>query len=55
MLFRSALIGVGVKDVAGFALPEPSLVLSMGVIFSALAVTTVISLRKAPEKGPELP
>ena len=54
-LILQALIGVGVKDVAGFALPEPSLVFSMGVIFSALAVTTVISLRKAPEKGPELP
>jgi len=54
-LILQALIGVGVDEVAGFAIPEPSLVFSMGVIFSALAVTAVISLRKSPERAPELP
>ena len=54
-LIIEALIGVGVDEVAGYKIPEPSLVFSMGVIFSALAVTAVISLRKSPEKAPELP
>lgn len=54
-LIIEALIGVGVDEVAGYKIPEPSLIFSMGVIFSALAVTAVISLRKSPEKAPDLP
>lgn len=51
-LIIEALIGVGVDEVAGFAIPTPSLIFSMGVIFSALAVTAVVSLRKNPERAP---
>lgn len=51
-LLVEALIGVGVEEVAGFRIPEPSLVFSMGVIFSALAVTAIISLRKDPNRAP---
>ena len=48
-LIIEALIGVGITDIGGWKIPEPSLIFSMGVIFSALAVTAVISLRKSPE------
>jgi len=51
-LIFEAILGLGVEEVAGFAIPEPSLVFSMGVIFSALAVTAIISLRKSPERAP---
>ena len=51
-LIIEAILGLGVEEVAGFAIPEPSLVFSMGVIFSALAVTAIISLRKSPERAP---
>ena len=51
-LIIEALIGVGVTDIAGWQIPQPTLVFSMGVIFSALAVTAVISLRKSPESAP---
>ena len=54
-LIIEALIGVGVDRIGSYKIPEPSLVFSMGVIFSALAVTAVISLRKSPEKAPDLP
>ena len=52
-LIIEALIGVGVTDIAGWQIPEPTLIFSMGVIFSALAVTAVISLRKSPELAPD--
>jgi tellurite resistance protein TerC len=52
-LILEALIGVGITDIAGWQIPEPSLIFSMGVIFSALAVTAVISLRKSPEAAPD--
>lgn len=52
-LIIEALIGVGVTDIAGWHIPEPTLIFSMGVIFSALAVTAVISLRKSPESAPD--
>jgi tellurite resistance protein TerC len=52
-LIIEALIGVGVTDIAGWQIPEPTLIFSMGVIFSALAVTAVISLRKSPESAPD--
>lgn len=51
-LLIEALIGVGIDEVAGFRIPEPSLIFSMGVIFSALAVTAIISLRKEPNRAP---
>ena len=51
-LIIEALIGVGVTEIAGWQIPEPTLLFSMGVIFSALAVTAVISLRKSPELAP---
>lgn len=51
-LIIEALIGVGVTEIAGWPIPEPTLIFSMGVIFSALAVTAVISLRKSPESAP---
>lgn len=51
-LIVEALIGIGVEDIAGYSVPEPSLIFSMGVIFSALAVTAIISLRKEPDKAP---
>lgn len=53
-LIIEALIGVGVTDIAGWQIPQPTLIFSMGVIFSALAVTAVISLRKSPEAAPNL-
>jgi len=52
-LIIEALIGVGITDIAGWQIPEPTLIFSMGVIFSALAVTAVISLRKSPESAPD--
>ena len=52
-LIIEALIGVGITDIAGWKIPQPTLIFSMGVIFSALAVTAVISLRKSPEKAPD--
>ena len=52
-LIIEALIGIGVTDIAGWQIPEPTLIFSMGVIFSALAVTAVISLRKSPEDAPD--
>jgi tellurite resistance protein TerC len=52
-LIIEALIGVGITDIGGWKIPEPSLIFSMGVIFSALAVTAVISLRKSPEAAPD--
>ena len=52
-LIIEALIGVGVTDIAGWQIHEPTLIFSMGVIFSALAVTAVISLRKSPELAPD--
>jgi len=52
-LIIEALIGVGITDIGGWKIPEPSLIFSMGVIFSALAVTAVISLRKSPETAPD--
>ena len=51
-LIIEALLGLGIEDIGGVAIPEPSLVFSMGVIFSALAVTAIVSLRKSPEKAP---
>ena len=54
-LIIEALIGVGVDEIGGYKIPQPSLVFSIGVIFSALAVTAVISLRKSPDQAPDLP
>lgn len=51
-LIIEALIGVGVEEIGGWRIPEPSLVFSMGVIFSALAVTAVVSMRKSPDEAP---
>ena len=48
-LFIEAFHGVGIHEIAGIHLTKPSLNVSLGVIISALAVTTVISLRKNPE------
>ena len=48
-LFIEAFHGVGIHEIAGIHLTKPSLNVSLGVIISALAVTTVISLRKKPE------
>lgn len=48
-LIIEALHGIGVHDIAGFKIPEVSITVSLGVIISALAVTTVISLRQKPE------
>jgi len=52
-LIIEALIGVGVTSIYGFEIPEPTLVFSLGVILSALAVTAVISLRKSPDQAPD--
>ena len=52
-LIIEALVGVGITEIAGWQIPQPSLIFSMGVIFSALAVTAVISLRKSPDKAPD--
>ena len=51
-LIIEAILGLGIEDIGGVEIPEPSLVFSMGVIFSALAVTAIVSLRKSPEKAP---
>lgn len=48
-LFIEALHGVGIHEIAGIHLTKPSLNISLGVILSALAVTTVISLAKRPK------
>jgi tellurite resistance protein TerC len=48
-LFIEALHGVGIHEIAGIHLTKPSLNISLGVIVSALAVTTVISLAKRPK------
>jgi tellurite resistance protein TerC len=48
-LFVEAFHGIGIHEIAGIHLTKPSLNVSLGVIISALAVTTVISLRKNPE------
>jgi len=48
-LFIEAFHGIGIHEIAGIHLAKPSLNVSLGVIISALAVTTVISLRKNPE------
>jgi len=54
-LIIEALHGVGVDYIYGFKVPHVSLTVSLGVIISALAVTTVISLRASGnyEKGRE--
>jgi tellurite resistance protein TerC len=44
-LIIEALHGVGIDYIYGFKVPHVSLTVSLGVIISALAVTTVISLR----------
>lgn len=44
-LIIEALHGIGIDDIYGFKVPHISLTVSLGVIISALAVTTVISLR----------
>jgi tellurite resistance protein TerC len=52
-LIIEALHGIGIHDIAGFKIPHVSLSVSLGVIISALAVTTVISLRKNPDRQPD--
>jgi len=52
-LIIEALHGIGIHDIAGFEIPHVSLQVSLGVIISALAVTTVISLRKNPDRDPD--
>ena len=52
-LIIEALHGIGVHEIAGFEIPHVSLQVSLGVIISALAVTTVISLRKNPDREPD--
>ncbi len=44
-LIIEALHGIGIHDIAGLKIPEISITVSLGVIISALAATTVISLR----------
>lgn len=51
-LIIEALHGIGIHDIAGFEIPHVSLQVSLGVIISALAVTTVISLRQDPDRDP---
>ena len=48
-LVIEALHGIGIHEVAGLKIPEIPITVSLGVIISALAVTTVISLRVKPE------
>lgn len=48
-LFIEAMHGVGIHEIAGIYLTKPSLNVSLGVILSALLVTTVISLAKRPK------
>jgi tellurite resistance protein TerC len=50
-LIIEALHGVGIDYIYGFKVPHISLTLSLGVIISALAVTTVISLRASGNYG----
>ena len=54
-LIIEALHGVGIDYIYGFKVPHISLTVSLGVIISALAVTTIISLRASGnyEKGKE--
>jgi len=52
-LIIEALHGIGVHEIYGFEIPHVSLAVSLGVIISALAVTTVISLRKNPGHEPD--
>ena len=54
-LIIEALHGIGVDYIYGVKVPHVSLTVSLGVIISALAVTTVISLRASGnyEKGKE--
>ena len=54
-LIIEALHGVGIDYIYGFKVPHVSLTFSLGVIISALAVTTVVSLRASgkDEKGKE--
>ena len=54
-LIIEALHGVGIDYIYGFKVPHVSLTVSLGVIISALAVTTVISLRASGnyEEGKE--
>ena len=54
-LIIEALHGIGVNYIYGVKVPHVSLTVSLGVIISALAVTTVISLRASGnyEKGKE--
>ena len=49
-LVIEALHGVGVDEIGPVTVPHISLNFSLGVIVSALAVTTVISLRKNPQE-----
>lgn len=48
-LIFEALHGIGIHDIAGIKVPHVPLSVSLGVIISSLAVTTVISLRVKPE------
>jgi len=50
-LIIEALHGVGIDYIYGFKVPHISLTVSLGVIISALAVTTVISLRASGNYG----
>jgi tellurite resistance protein TerC len=52
-LIIEALHGIGIHEIAGFEIPHVSLAVSLGVIISALSVTTVISLRKKPGHEPD--
>lgn len=52
-LIIEALHGIGIHEIAGFEIPHVSLQVSLGVIISALAVTTVISLRKNQDREPD--
>jgi len=54
-LIIEALHGIGIDYIYGVKVPHVSLTVSLGVIISALAVTTVISLRASgkDEKGKE--
>ena len=54
-LIIEALHGIGIDYIYGFKVPHVSLSVSLGVIISALAVTTVISLRASGnyERGKE--
>ena len=47
-LIIEALHGIGIHEAFGYKIPHVSLAVSLGVIISSLAVTTVISLRQKP-------